>query len=91
MQHKIHIYYLNIKINANELIFLKKVALSAFKLKNKIIISGVLVFRLELEYKFQKIIEKISILQGNCKTGHSVITTAGRLPAQKVIHTVGLI
>jgi O-acetyl-ADP-ribose deacetylase (regulator of RNase III) len=27
--------------------------------------------------------------QGKCKTGEAVITTAGRLPAKKVIHTVG--
>lgn len=27
--------------------------------------------------------------QGGCKTGEAVITTAGRLPAQHVIHTVG--
>ena len=27
--------------------------------------------------------------QGGCKTGEAVITTAGNLPAQKVIHTVG--
>ncbi len=27
--------------------------------------------------------------QGGCKTGHAVITTAGALAAQKVIHTVG--
>nr|WP_321221923.1 O-acetyl-ADP-ribose deacetylase [uncultured Psychroserpens sp.] len=27
--------------------------------------------------------------QGKCKTGEAVITTAGNLPAQKVIHTVG--
>jgi len=27
--------------------------------------------------------------QGQCKTGEAVITTAGRLPAKKVIHTVG--
>ncbi|WP_116105694.1 O-acetyl-ADP-ribose deacetylase [Lewinella sp. IMCC34191] len=27
--------------------------------------------------------------QGNCKTGEAVITTAGRLPARWVIHTVG--
>jgi O-acetyl-ADP-ribose deacetylase (regulator of RNase III) len=26
---------------------------------------------------------------GRCETGQAVITTAGRLPAQKVIHTVG--
>ncbi|MEO0042391.1 MAG: hypothetical protein RL329_1839 [Bacteroidota bacterium] len=99
--------------------------------------SGVFIFGFQLKSKFQKMIEKISILQGDitkvaadaivnaansrlmggggvdgaihraggktileecyqivlkqggCKTGHSVITTAGRLPAQKVIHTVG--
>lgn len=28
-------------------------------------------------------------LQGNCPTGESVITTAGRLPASHVVHTVG--
>ena len=27
--------------------------------------------------------------QGQCKTGEAVITTAGNLPAKKVIHTVG--
>jgi len=27
--------------------------------------------------------------QGGCKVGKAVITTAGKLPAQKVIHTVG--
>lgn len=27
--------------------------------------------------------------QGKCKTGEAVITTAGNLPAEKVIHTVG--
>lgn len=27
--------------------------------------------------------------QGGCKTGNAVITTAGRLPAKHVIHTVG--
>lgn len=27
--------------------------------------------------------------QGGCRTGEAVITTAGRLPAQHVIHTVG--
>lgn len=27
--------------------------------------------------------------QGGCKTGEAVITTAGKLPAKKVIHTVG--
>jgi O-acetyl-ADP-ribose deacetylase len=33
--------------------------------------------------------KKIVARQGNCKTGHAVITTAGRLPAKYVIHTVG--
>jgi O-acetyl-ADP-ribose deacetylase len=28
-------------------------------------------------------------IHGGCKTGEAVITTAGRLPAQYVIHTVG--
>jgi len=32
---------------------------------------------------------KIIARQGNCKTGQAVITTAGRLPAKFVIHTVG--
>ena len=32
---------------------------------------------------------QIVLRQGGCKTGHAVITTAGNLPAQKVIHTVG--
>lgn len=32
---------------------------------------------------------KIIARQGGCKTGEAVITTAGRLPAQFVIHTVG--
>jgi O-acetyl-ADP-ribose deacetylase len=32
---------------------------------------------------------KIVARQGGCKTGEAVITTAGRLPAQYVIHTVG--
>ncbi len=27
--------------------------------------------------------------QGGCKTGDAVMTTAGKLPAKKVIHTVG--
>lgn len=27
--------------------------------------------------------------QGGCKVGEAVVTTAGKLPAQKVIHTVG--
>ena len=33
--------------------------------------------------------QKIRNRQGKCKTGESVITTAGNLPAKKVIHTVG--
>ncbi|MGX1931225.1 O-acetyl-ADP-ribose deacetylase [Flagellimonas sp. 2504JD4-2] len=32
---------------------------------------------------------KIRNRQGGCKTGEAVITTAGELPAQYVIHTVG--
>lgn len=32
---------------------------------------------------------KIRARQGKCKTGEAVITTAGKLPAQYVIHTVG--
>ncbi|WP_420461194.1 O-acetyl-ADP-ribose deacetylase [Neolewinella sp.] len=32
---------------------------------------------------------QIRARQGGCKTGEAVITTAGRLPAQQVIHTVG--
>ncbi|SDD10682.1 O-acetyl-ADP-ribose deacetylase (regulator of RNase III), contains Macro domain [Niabella drilacis] len=32
---------------------------------------------------------KIVARQGGCKTGEAVITTAGRLPATYVIHTVG--
>lgn len=32
---------------------------------------------------------KIIARQGGCKTGEAVITTAGRLPAKYVIHTVG--
>lgn len=32
---------------------------------------------------------KIVNRQGGCKTGEAVITTAGRLPTKKVIHTVG--
>ena len=31
----------------------------------------------------------IRAAQGGCETGEAVITTAGNLPAQKVIHTVG--
>ena len=33
--------------------------------------------------------KKIVAQQGRCPTGHAVITSAGRLPAQYVIHTVG--
>ena len=33
--------------------------------------------------------QQIRARQGGCKTGDAVITTAGRLPAQFVIHTVG--
>ncbi len=33
--------------------------------------------------------QKIRNSQGKCKTGYAVITTAGNLPAKKVIHTVG--
>ena len=33
--------------------------------------------------------QKIRNMQGKCKTGEAVITTAGNLPAKKVIHTVG--
>jgi O-acetyl-ADP-ribose deacetylase len=33
--------------------------------------------------------QKIRAKQGGCKTGEAVITTAGRLPANYVIHTVG--
>ena len=32
---------------------------------------------------------KIIAKQGSCKTGEAVITTAGKLPARLVIHTVG--
>ncbi|MBG5918544.1 O-acetyl-ADP-ribose deacetylase [Providencia stuartii] len=32
---------------------------------------------------------QIRAKQGGCKPGHAVITTAGRLPAKYVIHTVG--
>ena len=32
---------------------------------------------------------KIRATQGNCKVGEAVITTAGKLPANYVIHTVG--
>ena len=33
--------------------------------------------------------QKIRAKQGGCQTGEAVITTAGNLPSQKVIHTVG--
>lgn len=33
--------------------------------------------------------QQIRKRQGRCKTGEEVITTAGNLPAKKVIHTVG--
>jgi O-acetyl-ADP-ribose deacetylase (regulator of RNase III) len=33
--------------------------------------------------------KKIRASQGGCKVGHAVITTAGNLAAEKVIHTVG--
>jgi len=33
--------------------------------------------------------KKIVAKQGGCKTGEAVITTAGKLPARHVIHTVG--
>ncbi len=33
--------------------------------------------------------KRIVAKQGKCKAGHAVITTAGRLPAKYVIHTVG--
>lgn len=33
--------------------------------------------------------QKIRNRQGKCKVGEAVITTAGNLPAKKVIHTVG--
>jgi O-acetyl-ADP-ribose deacetylase (regulator of RNase III) len=33
--------------------------------------------------------KKIVAKQGGCKTGEAVITTAGKLPAKYVIHTVG--
>ena len=33
--------------------------------------------------------KKIRAKQGGCRTGEAVITTAGKLPANKVIHTVG--
>jgi O-acetyl-ADP-ribose deacetylase len=39
-----------------------------------------------------EILEQCKIIrakQGGCKTGEAVITTAGRLPAKYVIHTVG--
>lgn len=40
----------------------------------------------------QAILEECKLIrnkQGGCKTGQAVITTAGNLPAKKVIHTVG--
>jgi O-acetyl-ADP-ribose deacetylase (regulator of RNase III) len=33
--------------------------------------------------------KQIRVKQGGCPTGEAVITTAGKLPAKKVIHTVG--
>ena len=33
--------------------------------------------------------KRIRAAQGKCPTGQAVITTAGRLPARRVIHTVG--
>ena len=33
--------------------------------------------------------KKIRAKQGGCRTGEAVITTAGKLPSKKVIHTVG--
>lgn len=33
--------------------------------------------------------KQIRAKQGGCKTGEAVITTAGKMPAKKVIHTVG--
>ena len=33
--------------------------------------------------------QKIRAKQGGCKVGEAVVTTAGHLPAQYVIHTVG--
>jgi len=33
--------------------------------------------------------KRIRATQGKCPTGQAVITTAGRLPARRVIHTVG--
>jgi O-acetyl-ADP-ribose deacetylase (regulator of RNase III) len=33
--------------------------------------------------------KKIRSIQGECPTGEAVITTAGRLPAKYIIHTVG--
>ena len=35
--------------------------------------------------------KKIIAKQGSCKTGEAVITTAGKLPAKFVIHTVGAV
>ena len=32
---------------------------------------------------------EIRMRQGGCKVGEAVITTAGKLPSKKVIHTVG--
>jgi O-acetyl-ADP-ribose deacetylase (regulator of RNase III) len=40
----------------------------------------------------KEILEECKIIrskQGKCETGEAVITTAGKLPAKKVIHTVG--
>ena len=40
----------------------------------------------------KEILEECKLIrarQGGCKTGEAVITTAGKLPAKKVIHTVG--
>ena len=34
---------------------------------------------------------KIRSKQGGCKVGEAVITTAGKLPAKFVIHTVGTV
>lgn len=35
--------------------------------------------------------QKIRSKQGGCKVGEAVITTAGKLPAKFVIHTVGAV
>ncbi|MDI9866954.1 macro domain-containing protein [Flectobacillus sp. DC10W] len=35
--------------------------------------------------------QKIRSKQGGCKVGEAVITTAGKLPAKFVIHTVGTV